>query len=70
MPNSASDVMRRREKANAFCEAIRALDATGLLFFFWFFFWEDQRLYSSYILYLVPFEIYCHHELQLKVDCT
>jgi hypothetical protein len=33
MPNSASDVLRRREKANAFCEAIRALDATGLLLF-------------------------------------
>ncbi|XP_062150654.1 uncharacterized protein LOC133859309 [Alnus glutinosa] len=30
MPNSASDVLRRREKANAFCEAIRALDATDL----------------------------------------
>lgn len=31
-PSSASDVMRRRERANAFCEAIRALDATGLTF--------------------------------------
>lgn len=30
MPIPASDVMRRREKANAFCEAIRALDATDL----------------------------------------
>ncbi|KAK7374867.1 hypothetical protein VNO80_08310 [Phaseolus coccineus] len=30
MPNSASDLMRRRERANAFCEAIRALDATDL----------------------------------------
>ncbi|XP_075646838.1 uncharacterized protein LOC142617763 [Castanea sativa] len=29
-PTSASDVMRRREKANAFCEAIRALDTTDL----------------------------------------
>lgn len=29
-PSSASDVMRRRERANAFCEAIRALDATDL----------------------------------------
>ncbi|KAG2710751.1 hypothetical protein I3843_04G042100 [Carya illinoinensis] len=29
-PTSASDVLRRREKANAFCEAIRALDATDL----------------------------------------
>ncbi|XP_020218710.1 RAB11-binding protein RELCH [Cajanus cajan] len=29
-PNSASDLMRRRERANAFCEAIRALDATDL----------------------------------------
>lgn len=28
---SASDLMRRRERANAFCEAIRALDATGLV---------------------------------------
>lgn len=26
----ASDLLRRRERANAFCEAIRALDATGL----------------------------------------
>lgn len=25
-------MMRRRERANAFCEAIRALDATGLHF--------------------------------------
>lgn len=30
MPTSGSDVLRRREKANAFCEAIRALDATDL----------------------------------------
>ncbi|XP_061338315.1 uncharacterized protein LOC133285154 isoform X2 [Gastrolobium bilobum] len=30
MPNSASDLMRRRERANAFCEAIRALDATDI----------------------------------------
>ncbi|XP_027350526.1 RAB11-binding protein RELCH isoform X2 [Abrus precatorius] len=30
MPNLASDLMRRRERANAFCEAIRALDATDL----------------------------------------
>ncbi|KAJ7975767.1 lisH domain and HEAT repeat-containing protein [Quillaja saponaria] len=30
MSISASDLMRRREKANAFCEAIRALDATDL----------------------------------------
>ncbi|KAG5079513.1 hypothetical protein AAZX31_02G084600 [Glycine max] len=30
MPNSSSDLMRRRERANAFCEAIRALDATDL----------------------------------------
>ncbi|KAK7295763.1 hypothetical protein RJT34_18675 [Clitoria ternatea] len=30
MPNSTSDLMRRRERANAFCEAIRALDATDL----------------------------------------
>ncbi|TKY64816.1 LisH domain and HEAT repeat-containing protein KIAA1468 [Spatholobus suberectus] len=30
IPNSASDLMRRRERANAFCEAIRALDATEL----------------------------------------
>ncbi|KDP32975.1 hypothetical protein JCGZ_13006 [Jatropha curcas] len=29
-PASASDVMRRRERANAFCESIRALDATDL----------------------------------------
>ncbi|KAK7394174.1 hypothetical protein VNO78_14695 [Psophocarpus tetragonolobus] len=28
IPNSASDLLRRRERANAFCEAIRALDAT------------------------------------------
>ena len=33
MPSPTSDVMRRRERANAFCESIRALDATGLLFF-------------------------------------
>jgi len=31
MPNVAKDLMRRRERADAFCEAIRALDATGLL---------------------------------------
>ena len=32
MPTGASsDLTRRRERANAFCEAIRALDATGLL---------------------------------------
>uniref|UniRef100_A0A1S2Z940 RAB11-binding protein RELCH homolog n=1 Tax=Cicer arietinum TaxID=3827 RepID=A0A1S2Z940_CICAR len=30
MPNAASDLMRRRERADAFCEAIRALDATDL----------------------------------------
>ncbi|KAL9424935.1 hypothetical protein AB3S75_031960 [Citrus x aurantiifolia] len=29
-PSSSSDVMRRRERANAFCESIRALDATEL----------------------------------------
>ncbi|KAL9226524.1 hypothetical protein vseg_002329 [Gypsophila vaccaria] len=29
-PNPTSDVIRRRERANAFCEAIRALDATDL----------------------------------------
>ncbi|KAL2335762.1 hypothetical protein Fmac_016975 [Flemingia macrophylla] len=29
-----SDLMQRRERANAFCEAIRALDATGLAGFF------------------------------------
>ncbi|PNX77077.1 lisH domain and HEAT repeat-containing protein KIAA1468 [Trifolium pratense] len=28
MPNAAKDLMRRRERADAFCEAIRALDAT------------------------------------------
>lgn len=30
-PPPSSDVMRRIERANAFCESIRALDATGLL---------------------------------------
>lgn len=30
MPVSANDVNRRRQRANAFCEAIRALDATDL----------------------------------------
>ncbi|GKU97626.1 hypothetical protein SLEP1_g10751 [Rubroshorea leprosula] len=30
MSVSASDVVRRRQRANAFCEAIRALDATDL----------------------------------------
>lgn len=30
MPNSVSNLMRRQERANAFCEAIRALDATDL----------------------------------------
>lgn len=34
MPNAASDLMRRLERVNAFCEAIRALDATGLLLLF------------------------------------
>ncbi|XP_074308326.1 uncharacterized protein LOC141643185 [Silene latifolia] len=29
-PNPVSDVIRRRERTNAFCEAIRALDATDL----------------------------------------
>lgn len=29
-PSSSTDVTRRRERANAFCEAIRALDATDL----------------------------------------
>ncbi|CAH2072626.1 unnamed protein product [Thlaspi arvense] len=29
-PSSSTDVVRRRERANAFCEAIRALDATDL----------------------------------------
>ncbi|PON49230.1 Coatomer beta subunit [Trema orientale] len=29
-PITASDLLRRRERANAFCEAIRALDATDL----------------------------------------
>jgi len=28
---ASSDLTRRRERANAFCEAIRALDASGLL---------------------------------------
>lgn len=31
MPPHGNDAMRRHEKVNAFCEAIRALDATGLL---------------------------------------
>ncbi|KAI4346926.1 hypothetical protein L6164_007789 [Bauhinia variegata] len=30
VPTSASDLLLRREKANAFCEAIRALDATDI----------------------------------------
>nr|KJB10465.1 hypothetical protein B456_001G202700 [Gossypium raimondii] len=30
-PVSSTDVMRRRQRANAFCEAIRALDATELI---------------------------------------
>ncbi|KAI9085546.1 hypothetical protein K1719_032389 [Acacia pycnantha] len=30
MPTSTTDLMRRREKSNAFCEAIRALDASDL----------------------------------------
>nr|CAD1834951.1 unnamed protein product [Ananas comosus var. bracteatus] len=30
MPSPGSDIARRRERANAFCEAIRALDATDL----------------------------------------
>ncbi|XP_008810046.2 RAB11-binding protein RELCH homolog isoform X2 [Phoenix dactylifera] len=30
MPSPGNDVMRRRERTNAFCEAIRALDATDL----------------------------------------
>ncbi|KAJ4707051.1 hypothetical protein OWV82_020625 [Melia azedarach] len=30
VPSSSSDVMRRRERANAFCESIRALDAADL----------------------------------------
>ncbi|XP_021296413.1 lisH domain and HEAT repeat-containing protein KIAA1468 [Herrania umbratica] len=30
MPVSATDVMRRRQRANAFCEAIRAVDATDV----------------------------------------
>ncbi|XWS75503.1 hypothetical protein CRYUN_Cryun01aG0094900 [Craigia yunnanensis] len=30
MPVSATDVMRRQQRANAFCEAIRAVDATDL----------------------------------------
>jgi hypothetical protein len=32
MPNATKDLMRRRERTDAFCEAIRALDATGLPF--------------------------------------
>lgn len=28
-----TNMVRRRDRANAFCEAIRALDATGLLSF-------------------------------------
>lgn len=40
-PSSSTDVTRRRERANAFCEAIRALDATGksikIKTFFFFF---------------------------------
>lgn len=35
-PGSSTDVTRRRERANAFCEAIRALDATGKSIFFFF----------------------------------
>ncbi|WJX77189.1 hypothetical protein P8452_60519 [Trifolium repens] len=30
MPNATKDLMRRRERTDAFCEAIRALDATDL----------------------------------------
>lgn len=30
-PPPSSDMRRRRERADAFCESIRALDATGLL---------------------------------------
>jgi len=33
LPVSATDLMRRQQRANAFCEAIRAVDATGLLLF-------------------------------------
>lgn len=32
-PPTSSAFMRRRERADAFCEAIRALDATGLFHF-------------------------------------
>jgi hypothetical protein len=32
MPNATKDLMRQRERTDAFCEAIRALDATGLPF--------------------------------------
>lgn len=31
MSPHGNDVMRRRDRANAFCESIRALDATGLV---------------------------------------
>jgi hypothetical protein len=69
MPNSASDVLRRREKANAFCEAIRALDATGLLSFF-FFFWEDHIYILLMSFTFTILKYIASHELQLKVDCT
>ena len=55
-PTSASDVMRRREKANAFCEAIRALDTTGFSLFIYLFIFG--RLCPLYFLYLHTLEIY------------
>ena len=65
-PTSASDVMRRREKANAFCEAIRALDTTGFSLFIYLFL-ADYVLCISFTFIL--WKYISSHELQLKVDC-
>jgi len=69
MPNSASDVLRRREKANAFCEAIRALDATGLLLFSFsflvsFFFFGKTNIYILLISFtFTTLKYIASHEL-------
>ena len=58
-PPSSSALMRRRERADAFCEAIRALDGTGLSHYVSL----VNRMPTSFLLLMT---LLTHH-LQLKL---
>lgn len=46
-PIPSSDVVRRRDRANAFCECIRAVDATGM-------FIQPGHVFLSYSCLVFP----------------